>query len=423
MDAEKSILGALMLDNACFHDLGLCAEDFSVYPHAELFRIISTLLNADTPADPVTVIEEANRRGVTKKIGGSAYLADLAVYTPTASNARHYAGILKKQASIRRTGMLGRELLAMAEEGQTADFATIEKRLLDFSEGHSTTLAEMARRAVVLYEERWRGERLPGLSYGYNWLDRNTGGMTPGQLIIIAARPSMGKTALALNIAKRSKAKVLLFSLETSKSAITDRLFAAEAQVPLSRIKNGRFYDGDFPKLAQSAANMQEILITIDDQAALPIGELSLRARREKIRNGLGLIIVDYLQLITCRAESRLQEISSISRALKGLAKSLNVPVIALSQLNRSVDGRENKRPTMSDLRESGQLEQDADVILFPYRDSAYCEACRSKKCDKPGHDQEADITIAKNKDGVANIREPFLWFGETQRFEEMAHV
>ncbi|HEV7733382.1 MAG TPA: replicative DNA helicase [Candidatus Binatia bacterium] len=433
LDAEESVLGGILLDNHAIDRVTeqVRVDDFYREAHRKIFRAMLSLSERNEPADLVTLAEVLRARGELTDVGGSAYLAELAERVPTAANVGNYAKIVREKAICRN---LITTATAIAQRGY--DPANDVKELMDRAEQEIFSLSErevkpaFVRIDALLAETFKTIDRLAankqsvtGVPTGYTDLDNMLAGLQPSDLIIIAARPSMGKTAFCLNIAEnaglRADAGVAVFSLEMSKEQLAMRMLCSEARVDLSKVRTGHLNDHEFRELAEAAARLSYAPIYIDDTPALSVLELRSKARRlSRDPNAkLKLVVVDYLQLMRGSEgkDSREQEISEISRSLKALAKELHVPVIALSQLNRQVESRSPPRPRLSDLRESGAIEQDADVIAFIYREEAYIE-----DTDKKG---VAEIIIAKQRNGpVGSVELTFL--REFTRFEnrEIAH-
>jgi len=428
VEAEQSVLGGLLLDNQSWDRIAdiLTADDFYRREHRLIFSAIATLCEESSPADVVTVSEWLERSGELEHAGGLAYLGSLANNTPSAANIVAYAAIVRENSVMRELVRAAGEIgsAAYTPEGRSAnellDFA--EKRIMDISEkGHrrgdfqplNTLLSKAVDRIDTLFRSK---SSITGVATGYTDLDEMTSGLQPSDLVIIAGRPSMGKTSLAMNIAENAavgnKIPVAVFSMEMPGTQLALRMMASLGRINAHRVRTGKLDDDDWPRLTSAVSLLNEAPIFIDDSPGLTPMELRARARRLKRENGLGMIIVDYLQLMQSterNEENRATEISNITRALKGLAKELDVPVIAMSQLNRSVESRTDKKPVMSDLRESGAIEQDADVILFIYRDEVY-----NKDSPVKG---TADIIIAKQRNGpIGEVRLTFL--GEYTRFE-----
>ncbi len=429
IEAEESVLGGVLIDNAALdHALELVMPaDFYREAHRKIMQAILDLNERHEPVDLVTLADALRSRNELPDVGGAAYLAELAERVPTAANVGYYARIVKDKAILRSLIQTTAEIAARSYEAQ----ADVES-FLDEAEHHIFALSERKARPsffrlrdiVVesmkaveqLYERR---ELVTGVPTGYVDLDKKTAGLQPGDLIIVAGRPSMGKTALALNVAQYAALEagtgVAVFSLEMSKEQLVFRMLCSEARVDQSKVRAGFAAERDYPKLAIAAERLSEAPIYVDDTPALSVLELRAKARRLKRERdaNLGLVIVDYLQLMRgIASDSREQEISSISRSLKSLAKELKVPVMALSQLNRQVESRADKRPVMADLRESGAIEQDADVIMFLYRHYLYDP--------KNADERDAEVIVAKQRNGPTGIV-PLTFFPEYTRFENRA--
>ena len=408
MEAEMSVLGALLIDPDSAYeaiDGKLDASDFVSERHAAIFSVVTDAIAKGEPVDIVSVGQELKRKGISD----IAYLAELIDYVPSARNAGKYASHVREAAVRRKVAKIGGSLIDMAESGAKVDdiIQTVEGALFSLDGGDDKGpkhIREILKRTFKNLEDRAerRGE-VTGLKTGIDRLDTMLNGLLPGKLYVIAGRPSMGKSALANCIASnasvRHKVPSLTFSLEMPDEELTERHICSTGKVDNSRVRIGYFNEAEYAKLAESADTLSKAPIWIDDREAISITEIRSTARRMKRKHGIGLIFVDYLQLCTAKADSRQQEISEISRNLKNMAKELNVPVVALSQLNRSLESRTDKRPMMADLRESGAIEQDADVILFLYRDSVYCQDCKNETCTK-GHEEDADIIVAKQRGG-----------------------
>jgi replicative DNA helicase len=432
IEAEQSVLGGLLLDNSTWDSIAdrLRAEDFYRRDHQQIFTAIAELSARSEPSDAVTLAEYLAAKGLTEETGGLAYLAGLARDTPTAANIRAYADIVRERSLLRQLIRVSGEVAASAydSEGRTA------VELVDEAERRVFEIAEQGRRTgsgfVPLHDilgatidrldllQQNQGQ-LTGVSTGYHDLDRMTAGLQPGDLIIVAGRPSMGKTTLALNIAENAaigaSTPVAVFSMEMSRDQLAMRMISSLGRVDQSHLRTGNFGDEDWARINGAIAQMKTAPIYIDDSGALTPTEVRARARRlKREKGGLGLIVVDYLQLMQVPGtkENRATEISEISRSLKALAKELRVPVIALSQLNRSVEQRTDKKPVMSDLRESGAIEQDADLIVLIYREEVYEPETPRKGI--------ADIIIAKQRNGpTGEVHLTFL--GKYTRFENLA--
>jgi replicative DNA helicase len=432
VEAEQAVLGGLMLDRAAWDGVGdvVVADDFFRPDHKAIFESIAALAAEAQPCDPVTVSEHLQRLGKLADAGGLAYLGSLTRDTPGAANARSYAQIVKERALLRSLVTVGGEIASSVwnEEGETARELVehAERKIFAIAEGSSRgkgyTSAKAALPALIdQIDDLYNNPNKPrGLPTGFIDFDSKTGGLRGGDLLIIAGRPSMGKTTLAINIAEHAalkegvRASVAIFSLEMPAEQLLTRLLSSVGSVHLGNIRSGKLSEDDWPRITGATKQLQDARIFIDDTPALTPTELRARARRIKREHGLDLIVVDYLQLMSVPGtkENRATEISEISRGLKALAKEIHCPVIALSQLNRGVEQRENKRPVMSDLRESGAIEQDADMILLIYREEVY-----NKETPKKG---VADIDLAKHRNGeTGDIRLTFR--GQFSRFENYA--
>ncbi len=428
IEAEQSVLGGLLLDNQSWDRIAdiITTDDFYRREHRIIFHAISALCEENSPADVVTVSEWLERSGDLETAGGLGYLGSLANNTPSAANIVAYAAIVRESSVMRELARAASDIgnAIYAPEGRSANelLDLAEKRIFDISEkghrrGDFQPLNTLLSKAVDRIDELFRSKSsITGVATGFTDLDDMTSGLQASDLIIIAGRPSMGKTSLAMNIAENAavghKIPVAVFSMEMPGTQLALRMMASLGRINAHRVRTGKLDDDDWPRLTSAVSLLNEAPIFIDDTPALTPMELRARARRLKREHGLGLILIDYLQLMQSTErteENRATEISNITRALKGLAKELDVPVIAMSQLNRSVESRTDKRPVMSDLRESGAIEQDADVILFIYRDEVY-----NKDSPVKG---TADIIIGKQRNGpIGDVRLTFL--GEYTRFE-----
>jgi len=428
VEAEQSLLGGLLLDNTRFDLVAdrVTPEDFYRKEHRLIYRAIGALCADSSPADVVTVSEWLQKSDELEAAGGLAYLAALANNTPSAANIAAYAGIVAEHSMMRRLIQTANDIIGSVyrPEGRGAKdlLDDAEAGILEISEGRSQRRGEfqpfkrLLSQAVDRIDQLFRSESpLTGVATGFSDLDAMTSGLQRGDLVIVAGRPSMGKTSLAMNIAEHAaiheKLPVAIFSMEMPAEQLAMRMMASHGRIDAHKVRTGKLDDDDWPKLAMAVGTLDEAPIYIDDTPALTPLELRARARRLKREHGLGLIVVDYLQLMqaTDTNENRATEISNITRALKTLSKELNVPLVALSQLNRSLESRPNKRPVMSDLRESGAIEQDADVIVFIYRDEVYNEDSADKGI--------AEIIIGKQRNGpTGKVRLTFL--GQYTRFE-----
>jgi len=426
LEAESSVLGGVLLENDAVNVVLelLRPEDFYRESHRKIFRAMIELSDRSEPVDIITLSECLKNRGELEAVGGSAYLASLNDFVPTAANISYYARIVREKSILRHLINAATDVATRGYEGrenveELLDSA--EKVIFDITEqrikGSFVKVGDMMKDSIKMVEKLFeRKTMITGVPTGFKDLDTKTAGLQPADLIIVAARPGMGKTAFSLNIASHAAFAgygVAVFSLEMAKEQLALRLLCSEARVDNSKVRTGYLSDRDFPKLATAAGKLHDALIYIDDTPAISVLELRAKARRmaRDRDKKLSLIIVDYLQLMrgSGMAQNREQEISEISRSLKALAKELNVPVLAISQLNRRVEDRNDKTPQLSDLRESGAIEQDADVIAFIYREAAY-----NPKSD----DNTATITIAKQRNGpIGDLNLTFL--REFTRFED----
>lgn len=428
IEAEQSLLGGLMLDHQSWDKIAdvISEPDFYRKDHRLIFAAIASLAEEANPCDVVTVSECLDNRGELESAGGLEYLASLANETPGAANARSYAKILRERSMLRSLISAGNEIsgAAFTTDGRTASEIVDEAERLVFEIAESGSrgrsgfkalkhiLPEAVDRIDVLHQSD--GD-ITGIPTGYNEFDKLTAGLQPGELIVIAGRPSMGKTTLALNIAENaaigSKVPTAIFSMEMPSQQLAFRMISSLGRVDQTHLRTGRFPDEDWSRINTAVQLMSEAPIFIDDTPGLSPTEIRARSRRLQREHGLGLIVVDYLQLMEVPGskENRATEISEISRSLKALAKELSLPVIALSQLNRSVEQRNDKRPVMSDLRESGAIEQDADLILFIYREEVYNQDTPRKGI--------ADIAIAKQRNGPIGDF-PLTFVGRYTKFE-----
>ncbi len=431
LEAEQSVIGGLMLDNRSWNEIAdiVNEQDFYRHDHRLIFRSIAALAEGDKPYDVVTVSEWLGSRGELDSTGGLAYLSILANDTPTAVNVKAYANIVREYSVLRSLIQIGNEISASAYNADGRP----SKELLDEAERKVFQIAEQSAgnregfeaindllgRAVKRVEEMYRNkEAITGIATGFNLFDDKTSGLQRSDLVIVAGRPSMGKTSFAMNIAENAalngERSVAVFSMEMPGEQLALRMMSSLGRIDSHNLRTGRLDDHDWPRLISSVNMLSKAKLFIDDTPALTPTELRARTRRLKREHGLDMIVVDYLQLmqVSGTTENRATEISEISRSLKALAKELNVPVVALSQLNRSVEQRPDKRPVMSDLRESGSIEQDADVILFIYRDEVY----NAESADKG----IAELLIRKQRNGpIGMVKLAFL--GQYTRFENLA--
>jgi replicative DNA helicase len=432
--SEQSVLGGLLLDNSALDKVGdLLAEgDFYFQAHRPIFRQIQRLIEAGKPADVLTVVERLQAHGELEAVGGAGYVSGLAVNTPSAANIRRYAEIVRERSVLREVYGASTSTIedVTASNGKDATdvLDAAQSRLLSIRDrtvrGRSDfiTVREAITSAVEFIDEQYQrgGNDVVGIPTGFVDFDRMTTGMEPGQLIILAGRPSMGKSALAVNIlehaARATNKWGVMFSLEMGGRELAMRMLASEAAINMQRLKVGRITDEDWKRLSGALATLETLPVAINEAPGLTIMQLRSLARRAKRERGdLSLIVVDYLQLMPGASEdaNRATQLSDISRGLKLLAKELDVPIIALSQLNRELEKRTNKRPIMSDLRDSGAIEQDADMILFVYRDEVY----HPESADAGS----AELIVAKQRNGpIGTVRLAF--FGQHARFSNYRH-
>jgi replicative DNA helicase len=430
LDAEESLLGAMLLSpQAIALAVEVCdASDFYKPAHGPIFDAITSLYGQGEPADPVTVADELRRAGLLEAVGGPSTLISLQANTPAISNAGRYARIVEEHALLRRLIGVAGEIAEMGyqvpddvssaiDRAEAMVYDVAQRRVVDTMSSIRDLLAQSLDHLEALYE---RGDTITGVPTGFNDLDERLAGLQKSNLVIVGARPAAGKTSLALGMAAYAAIEagvpVLLFSLEMSHLEITQRLLCAEARVDATRMRNGGLLESDWPKISQAIGRLGEAPIYIDDNPNLTVMDIRAKARRLKSREGLGLVVVDYLQLMSGRhdAENRQVEVSEISRGLKILARELEVPVVALSQLSRNLEMRSDKRPVLADLRESGSLEQDADVVLFIYRDELYNPDSQDKGI--------AEIIVAKHRNGPTGVTQ-LAFLDHHTRFANMARL
>ncbi len=410
IEAEQSVLGGILIENKAINRVMeiLTEDDFYREAHRKIYSAIINLSERDEPADLITLTNELKRMNQLESVGGASYIASLIDSVPTAANIEYYARIVKEKSILRKLIQTSTEIItqcyeeqgdveAFLDEAERAIFEISERRIKPSFYPIREIVKSSFKTIERLYEKK---ELVTGVPSGFKELDQKTAGFQPSDLIIVAGRPSMGKTAFCLNLAQyaaiEKRIPVAIFSLEMSKEQLVLRMLCSEAMVEGTRLRTGFLHESDWPKLTLAAGNLSDAPIFIDDTPALSILELRAKARRLNAEHGLGMIIIDYLQLMRGRskAESRQQEISEISRSLKALAKELNIPVIAVSQLSRKTEERTGNRPQLSDLRESGAIEQDADLILFLYRDEVY-----NRSEDNPNRGK-AEVIIGKQRNG-----------------------
>ena len=429
LQAEESLLGAMMLSSTAIADAAgvVTASDFYKPAHAHVFDAVQTLYASGQPVDSVTVADELRRAGLLDAIGGPAVLAQIMASTPATSNAGRYAGIVEEYSLLRRLiGVAGEiaelgysvpdDVTKALDRAESLIYEVNEKRVTDTTKKLSAMLSENLDRLETLVE---RGEAITGTPTGYLDLDHLLSGLQPSALVVVGARPAMGKTSFALGMvahaALEARRPVLFFSLEMSNLELSQRLLCAEAKVDSTRVRNGQLQPDDWKKISNAMGRLGDAPIWIDDNPNLTIMEIRAKARRLKSQIGdLGMIVIDYLQLMTGRssAENRQVEVSELSRGLKILARELETPVVALSQLSRGLEMRADKRPMLADLRESGSIEQDSDVVMFIFREEIYDP--------KPENAGQAEIIVAKHRSGPTGIVQ-LAFLPQYTRFANMA--
>jgi len=427
IEAEQSVLGAILLDKEVLSSVTeiISSQDFYREDHREIFEAIMDLYEKGEPIDLITVAEQLKVRGSLEAVGGLEYLTNLASLVPTTANAKHYAKIVEEKSILRRLIKASNEIINMgyeAAEEVSYVLDKAEKSIFDVLQKRNTqgfalikdVLIDTFNRLEELYNNKGY---ITGIPTGFVDLDYKTAGLQNSDLILIAARPAMGKTSFVLNIAQyaaiHEKVPVAIFSLEMSKEQLVNRMLCCEAMVDSQKMRTGKLEDSDWQKVARALGPLSEAPIYIDDTPGLSVAEIRAKCRRLKLEKNLGLVVIDYLQLMQGRgkSESRQQEISEISRSLKILAKEINVPVLTLSQLSRAPELRSDHRPILSDLRESGAIEQDADIVMFLYRDDYYNPDTEKKNI--------AEVIIAKHRNGSTGTVE-LAWLGQYTKFANL---
>ncbi|NNG67170.1 replicative DNA helicase [Caldanaerobacter subterraneus] len=423
IEAEQSVLGSMLLSREAIIEVSeiLRAEDFYKESHKKLFDVIMEMFEKDIPVDLVTVVDELRKRDMLEVVGGIDYLASLTSSVITTANVSYYAKLIKEKATLRRLIEASSEIMELSY--QEDDVETVldiaEQKIFDIAQGRNTTtfssMKDILMDTFYKIEELYKNKgKLTGIPSGFPDLDAKTAGFQPSDFILIAARPSMGKTSFALNIAQNAALltglPVAIFSLEMSKEQLVTRLICSTANIDSQKLRTGNLDEEDWMKLAAAMTPLSKAPIYIDDTPGVTVMDIRAKARRLKLEKGLGLVMIDYLQLMQGRgrAENRQQEISEISRSLKSLARELNVPVITLSQLSRAPETRSDHRPVLSDLRESGAIEQDADIVMFLYRDDYYHKDSEKKNI--------AEVIIAKHRNGPTGVVE-LLWLAQYTKF------
>ena len=430
IEAEQSVVGAMLMDKDAITAASemISGSDFYQSAYGVIFDSMVELFNEGKPVDLITLQERLREKEVPAEIASLEFVRDLVTAVPTSANIKYYAQIVADKSMMRRLIKLNEEIENVCYAGKEPLEAVLEKTEKSVFEllqrrntGDYVPIRQVVLNALERIEKASKNKgTVTGIPTGFIDLDYKLSGLQPSDLILVAARPSMGKTAFVLNIAQyvafKKKKSVAIFSLEMSKEQLVNRLFSLESQVDAQALRTGNMKDSDWEKLIEGAGIIGQSQLIIDDTPGISVSELRSKCRKYKLENDLDLIIIDYLQLMTGSigrsSESRQQEISEISRSLKGLARELNVPVIALSQLSRAVEGRPDKRPMLSDLRESGAIEQDADVVMFIYRDEYYNKDSEYKK--------QAEIIIAKQRNGpVGTVH--LAWLGEYTKFANLS--
>lgn len=424
VESEQSILGSILLDKDAIITVAetINPSDFYKDAHRVIYESMMALNNKNEPIDMVTLTDELRKRGYLDDIGGVAYLTSLSTIVPTTSNVKYYADIVKEKSVLRQLIKASNDIINLGYgSGESAeevlDFA--EKKIFDISQERTSDDFKPINQVLMdtydMIESIYSNKSdVTGVTTGFKDLNKKINGLQRTDLILVAARPAMGKTAFALNLVQnaaiKGNASVAVFSLEMSKEQLAQRMIAAQSNVELKKMKTGTLNDADWPRIISAMAVMSDAKIFIDDTPGIKINELRSKCRKLKMEQGLDLVMIDYLQLMESdsKNESRQQEISKISRSLKILAKELNCPVVALSQLSRAPEQRADHRPVLSDLRESGAIEQDADIVMFLYRDEYYHSDSEKKDL--------AEIIIAKNRHGETGSVE-LVWMGSIQRF------
>ncbi len=421
IEAEESVLGAMILDKDAITEVTDIIKDVDFYreAHKEIFGAIIELYNKNQPVDLVTVSDQLITIGKLEETGGIEYLADLTSAGVVTTNARYYAKIIDEKSTLRRLIRASSEIIESGYETQDAALVLdqAEKTIFDISQKQNkegmTAIKEVLVNAYDEIERMYEHEGgLTGITTGFIDLDMKTSGFQRSDMILVAARPSMGKTAFSLNLCHNAALKgdgcVAIFSLEMSKEQLVQRLLSSESHIPLGKIRNGELEEQDWIDLTKGMSTLSNAKIFIDDTPAVTVMEVRAKCRRLKMEHGLDMVMIDYLQLMSGNAESRQQEISNISRGLKGLAREVDCPVVALSQLSRAPELRADHRPILSDLRESGAIEQDADVVMFLYRDEYYFPESEKKGI--------GELIIAKQRNGETGTVE-LTWLGQYTKF------
>ncbi len=428
VESEQSILGSILLDKDAIITVSetIRPSDFYKEAHKIIYESMLKLSNKNEPIDLITLTEELKKQGHLDNVGGISYITSLSTIVPTTSNVKYYADIVKEKSVLRQLIKASNDIINLGYENSTKVEEVLEKaekRIFDISQEKASddfkSINEVLVDAYDMIEKLYTNKSdVTGITTGFKDLNKKINGLQRTDLILIAARPAMGKTAFSLNLvqnaALKGDASVAVFSLEMSKDQLVQRMLSSQSHVELKKIKTGTLDENDWPRIIDAMAVLSNVNIYIDDTPGIKISELRSKCRKLKIEKGLDLILIDYLQLMEGEGnnESRQQEIAKISRSLKIIAKELNCPVVALSQLSRAPEQRADHRPMLSDLRESGSIEQDADIVMFLYRDEYYHPDSESKNI--------GEVIIAKNRHGETGSVE-LVWLGEVQKFADKA--
>lgn len=427
LEAEQTVIGSMLMSKDAVHTATeyITADDFYTPEQRTAFEAIYTLFRENKSIDLITVQDQLAKMGKLEEVGGIEYLSNLSLNVPTSAHIKEYAKIVQEKAVLRRLIQSGNEIVSNSYEGRVPleqILEDAESKVFNIIQNRKTSDLVLVQDLIspalnsIVKAHRQHGA-VTGIASGFIDLDNMTAGFQPSDLILVAARPSMGKSSFVLNITQhasvKAKKSVAFFSLEMSKEQLASRMISAEAMIDAQKIRNGNLENKDFEKLLSGASVLGEAKIFIDDTPGISVSDLRAKCRKLKMNHGLDLIIIDYLQLMTAggRTESRQQEISEISRSLKAIAREMQAPVIALSQLSRAVESRADHRPMLSDLRESGAIEQDADVVMFLFREEYYNAT--------PENKGQAEVIIAKQRNGPTGSAK-LLWLGEYTRFMNM---
>lgn len=424
LTAERAVLGCILSDPATLDNVYLSPDDFSTETNRSIYATMRDLSSKNTPPDLVAVSSALRGEVSISTLNNICSDLGMLAYVP------HYCGIIRKYSTARKLATACREIQESITDDNILDLA--ESKIMTVREGGgaeqtAVKIKDLLGPVIEEIEQHYNNKSaITGIPTGYAELDRMTSGLQPGDLVILAGRPSMGKTALAVNILENAAIKGfkgLGFSLEMGDKSLVKRMLGSIGRVDGQRLRTGQLIESDWPKLIQASETMASMPIWIDDTARLGVMELRAKARRHKRQHGLDMIVVDYLQLMKMpKADRHDLAVGDITRRLKGLAKELNVPIICLSQLSRDLEKRTDKRPIMADLRESGAIEQDADLILFPYREAAYCEKCKAGNCDIPHHERRAEVIIGKQRNGPTGTVK-MIWLPEFSRYGNLDEI